>query len=308
MIYLFKVFVIFALTVQLQNCASTSGNLNEASDSWQKQYTFSVPIDFGALYHLATISSLTYEDDKRIAKFCKQFSYECLVFSLEKSANRYLIVFDHQRKEQIIAIRGTANKQNVITDAEFIKSKDKNLGIKLHSGFKKSAEAILSHAQDKLKNDYRITVTGHSLGGADALILGMHLSIKGAALSEIVTFGQPKVTDAEGVTKFQNLPLKRVVNKNDIVPNCPPVELVYRNSKYAHFGLEINLLKEKYIALAAGNKLQSYKQASSFWDNLLNQSIWSELKEHYIVNYMESISSKLNKYRIVSFDKRDEYI
>ncbi len=70
-----------------------------------------------------------------------------------------------------------------------------------------------------------VSLTGHSLGGAEAVILAMYLKTEGWKVSRVVTFGQPKVTDADGSKRFRDLPVLRVVNANDSVPLVPPLEV-----------------------------------------------------------------------------------
>ena len=70
---------------------------------------------------------------------------------------------------------------------------------------------------------YHIQITGHSLGGAEALIVGMMLKTAGTPVDQIITFGQPKVSNQAGVDAFSDYsPLIRIVNENDIiVPEVP---------------------------------------------------------------------------------------
>ena len=72
---------------------------------------------------------------------------------------------------------------------------DKKTGIPLHEGFSFAARQVYADLKPLLKTDYRIRTTGHSLGGAVALILAMYLDVDQFDIDHVITFGQPKVTN-----------------------------------------------------------------------------------------------------------------
>ncbi|MBL0059893.1 MAG: hypothetical protein IPP35_12580 [Elusimicrobia bacterium] len=86
-------------------------------------------------------------------------------------------------------------------------------------------------------------------------------------MSRVVTFGQPKVTDADGAKKFRDLPLVRIVNVNDPVPLVPPLEIKYLKKPYAHLGVEVTLLDGPFYSyLEEGNNADGVGLA--FWESL----------------------------------------
>ena len=97
-------------------------------------------------------------------------------------------------------------------------------GITVHAGFRAVADAMWNHVNDKygpLKEKWsRVHVTGHSLGGAIAVLIAMRLEDEGVPY-QAVTFAQPKVTDAEGGRQYASLNLTRVVFEDDPVPTLP---------------------------------------------------------------------------------------
>ncbi len=107
----------------------------------------------------------------------------------------------------------------------------------LHDGFGAAAEAFYKEVRNLLIPRDEIHVTGHSLGAAIAAILMMYLDTDGFTLKTCYTFGQPKVTNSEGMAKFRHLPLVRVVDNEDIVPLVPPLTIVTAlHGEYRHFG------------------------------------------------------------------------
>lgn len=78
-----------------------------------------------------------------------------------------------------------------------------------------------------------IWITGHSLGGALAVLLGSMFVAEGIPVSGIYTFGAPRVGDPRFAnTLDQKLAgsLYRVVNEGDLVPHLPPQFLGFLHS------------------------------------------------------------------------------
>jgi len=75
----------------------------------------------------------------------------------------------------IIVIRGTANESNVLSDIDVRLVDDTRTGIKLHKGFRDAAVTIMQIIDNTKTLEQTVNVTGHSLGGAVAQIIGMWL-------------------------------------------------------------------------------------------------------------------------------------
>ena len=139
----------------------------------------------------------------------------------------------------VIAFRGTESKiDDWLTDVRAVPTQD---GVtKVHSGFLKAlitntgddrktalerVEEILTNPETK--DDYneplRVFVTGHSLGGALALLSTKLLAsdINGACY----TFGAPRIANYEFFEQVKT-PVYRIVNSSDIVPRVPPGALL----------------------------------------------------------------------------------
>ncbi|KAG9126437.1 hypothetical protein FRC07_003465 [Ceratobasidium sp. 392] len=112
----------------------------------------------------------------------------------------------------------------------------------VHSGFKdahaRTAAVILSTVNAIIEEKGAKTVisVGHSLGGALALLEGLHLRLNLPADINIITrtFGQPRVGNdvfARFVDEKLSDGLARLTIKRDVVPVLPPREFV------EHFGL-----------------------------------------------------------------------
>ena len=76
-------------------------------------------------------------------------------------------------------------------------------------------EAILDEIQDK-----PLFLTGHSMGGALAMLAGCRLAKAGRSPIAVYTYGAPRVGDPNFCAGYA-LPTYRVVNRLDLVPELP---------------------------------------------------------------------------------------
>ena len=130
----------------------------------------------------------------------------------------------------IIIIRGTANDANVLSDIDVRLVDDARTGIKLHKGFRDVAVTIMQIIDTTKTLEHTVHVTGHSLGGAVAQIIGMWLHTRGKNV-QIYSYGSPKVSNQ--VLSGGQPSHWRVVRNSDPIPFTPPWP-------YAHTGLLIN--------------------------------------------------------------------
>ena len=86
---------------------------------------------------------------------------------------------------------------------------------------------------DIAKDNQVVVITGHSLGGALALIAACRLKIETGVSALMYTFGQPLVGFEDFAGRFpQEMPerLYRVINRQDIITAVPPTEIGYRHT------------------------------------------------------------------------------
>jgi len=129
----------------------------------------------------------------------------------------------------IIVIRGTANAENVQSDIDVRLVTDDDLGIRLHKGFRDASVTVMSSI-DESSLEKTVHVTGHSLGGAIAQIIGMWLH-KRSHNVQVFSYGSPKVSN-EIMSSGQPTHW-RVVRLSDPIPFTPMWP-------YAHTGLFID--------------------------------------------------------------------
>jgi triacylglycerol lipase len=205
---------------------------------------------------------------------------------------KYIVLTDEINKTHYVSIRGTINSHNALQDIKFFKDRSFRLGIELHTGFHRTAEMIADDLFTRLDKTYTTWVTGHSLGGAEAIIVAWYLDYSGHNIAECITFGQPKVTDSHGIRKMRGkIKLTRVVNETDVVALVPPAGT--HMNRYAHLGDMIKLLDDgKYCYLAEPDSLNF--GVNSFWlwsarESFSFYEMGKELPDHYMTNYIENI-------------------
>jgi hypothetical protein len=231
----------------------------------------SIPVfNFRELAESAKLARDAYRDTAaNVATYGAKYRVE--VFPLPKSAGQVLFLKDTLAHRQIVSIRGTETRyvKSVLTDAQYTKQFDPKLGIYVHTGFHKAVRELYDSLSPKLDTGYSTLITGHSLGGALAVLLTYYLTVDGYPLERTVTFGQPKVTNRQGIEKFKNVRLLRVINSKDPVAYVPPLSYVTSlNAPYQHAGGALVLQDSppfEYVCSEASN----LSFASEFWRDIL---------------------------------------
>ncbi len=149
------------------------------------------------------------------------------------------LVITGRGDDLIFAFRGTADLRNWLTDLDCELIRVGNF--RVHRGFHEAARAVESDVFT-VPGDARgarLWVTGHSLGGALAMLWALWAARRGHEIAGVYTFGQPRVGDA-AFSHLYNSRLKtrtwRSVHADDIVPRVP-----WLLGRYRHAGHEVFL-------------------------------------------------------------------
>ncbi len=132
----------------------------------------------------------------------------------------------------VLSFRGTSNIRQWVLNAKFATAA--HPWGPVHSGFLDGLSQLtgeMAAFAEAAKGARDIWITGHSLGGALAVLAASWLLREKNQQTRIMTFGQPMVGKATFAETFdRELPgrLIRIVNQQDIVPKIPP--------GYAHCG------------------------------------------------------------------------
>ena len=169
----------------------------------------SLPVSLLVLIEMAEYCNEAYENNKQNYDVRQgEFSY-----TVKQDSGISIIVF-----------RGTHNVKNIISDIDMRPFKDDSLGgVYIHRGYRDAAVHTLNDIDKKYKLEKTVYLTGHSLGGAIAQIVGLWLDQRGHYV-QIYTFGSPKIS----TTFFGNIPRHyRVAFDNDPVPFFPPYPFLH---------------------------------------------------------------------------------
>ena len=157
-------------------------------------------------------------------------------------------------------------------------------GIMAHTGFSTAATAAYSDISGRLDSDAPVTVTGHSLGGAVAALITLYLEGEGYDVERVYTFGQPKVTDADGADENSEIDIIRVVNGEDVVSIVPPFDP--NGTVYEHFGDSILIEADgsDYTYNDQDFDLGLDTNASDAWDAITGGQLLQSIEDHSIDN------------------------
>jgi len=125
-------------------------------------------------------------------------------------------------QNNVFVFRGTDEWRDVVTDIRFIPYNLKGIGLRpigwCPKGFARAAWKV-ADAIEHLLMPEPIVLTGHSLGGAIALLVGAILCQRRYPIEEIVTFGAPRVG---ALPLLDSTPVTMYKQGRDIVTTVPP--------------------------------------------------------------------------------------
>ena len=118
----------------------------------------------------------------------------------------------------------------------------------------------------------------------------MMFDAQGYNVGEIITFGQPKVTNISGSRHFEHLDVTRLVTPKDIVPLVPPLDPMdlMNLSIFWHLGTEIVLYPDNKYATLSG--ISSMMRATDFLNDIPSEQ---HINNHFMTTYIRHLESKL---------------
>ncbi len=144
-----------------------------------------------------------------------------LLTPFEREATRGFVA--KNKRYAVLAFRGTEeNLQNIRTDINIRFYRDRT-GAKIAAGFSQAfglVEKQVADAISRIDQDLPLYVTGHSLGGALAVIASTRIR-PSDRVAACYTFGCPRVGNTEFAQQLWKVPVYRLVHASDIVPRLP---------------------------------------------------------------------------------------
>jgi hypothetical protein len=271
---------------------------------------------------LATAADLAYlPSDKGVEGFRTLLGLEALLISKDNT-QVYVATND---KHIVCAFRGSEAPTSIDGLKDWLLTDAVNLlmvpegrlgtdlaaagvGARFHKGFVGALAEIwepLYEAVDaEMKKQERpLWITGHSLGGALALLTAWLFQRKFIPVHQVYTFGAPMVGNAEAAKSFdQALPDRvfRYVNLCDPVPRLPTISLIA--SGYGHCLKEMGLGAAAAGAAgeAAGSAVEFFQQwAGKAVDGVLNATliddIWKAIQQRVGAHGMDNYRKHLGE-------------
>ena len=149
------------------------------------------------------------------------------------------------RENSVFAFRGTDEAKDVVRDLRILPWWINELGW-VPAGFAKASRSlatkVLSECMARDIDSGEIILTGHSLGGAVAMLVGAFLVRDEVKVREIVAYGAPrcgrlKILDQTPVTLYRN--------GKDLVPMVPP--LMRRHKVMEEFGERKHYIRDHFM-------------------------------------------------------------
>jgi predicted lipase len=173
------------------------------------------------------------------------------------------------------------------------------VGARMHQGFVSSLADIWDPVEaavtaEMKKAERPLWITGHSLGGALALLAGWLFLRKFVNVHQIYTFGAPMIGNREALAGFDKR-LKgkvfRYVDSNDPVPQLPTVSLLANDYCHCDQEMPFGSVSGSYWGSVASQAVGDLFSGGGI-DVLWNLAL-SRVGAHSMLKYIESIKSKM---------------
>ena len=195
--------------------------------------------------------------------------YDSEFFSVTNGTQFHILT---SSTRQIVCFRGTENNVNDIKTGLKVRRSSVS-GYPVHRGFLDAYRSVEDILQKNLSPDKEITFTGHSLGGALAILSCCLLD----GNSRAVSFGAPRVFGRKGQKAFRQKNITRYETSCDPVPFLPPYLLGYR-----HVGDSVYLNDEYRSRQVNPSPL------TPFFDMLFS-NVWRKASAHSIRTYIRKL-------------------
>jgi triacylglycerol lipase len=196
------------------------------------------------------------------------------------------VVVSQRQDCLIVAFRGTADLRNWLTDLD-CERVDLGDGIEAHRGFSEALQSVWQKLWPMLNTKLPIVFTGHSLGGALAMLAADRC---GAENNLLYTFGQPRVGNKAFCAEFDRRwagRAFRVVHAQDIVTRVPWLLNAYR-----HAGTEVffDALNVPHFDLPWWKKVPS--DVFGTWAEYRAAGRIAQIADHSVDRYIEILGSQ----------------
>ena len=176
----------------------------------------------------ALASLLAYRDALEVEAQASAWGFsEVRPFDLQRGRDvdtqGYVAANSHR---MVVAFRGTESLPDWVTNVQAVK--DPGPWGEVHEGFQDAFLAtafVIGKTIGEIRGDRDIWITGHSLGGALAVLLAATLAENNIDVAGLYTYAAPRVGNETFARRLneslEGKPNYRVVNEGDLVPHLP---------------------------------------------------------------------------------------
>lgn len=247
-------------------------------------------------YWLCKAAGLAYEDESEIRSEIREWGFDRFRFFHSKhempfpldDTQAYVAASDNMI---ILAFRGTepTNVRDWLSDVNAPAAPGPSQQGLVHLGFNQALDSVYPEIRDTIEefrtDEQTLWITGHSLGGALAMLAGarMHFEEPKLLPTGVYTFGQPRTCDATLAdaydTAFESRCF-RFVNNNDVVPTVPPEPLYRHVQSVRHLDADGRVHEDTTFLDTLGDRFEGFTA-----DPLAPAS--DGLRDHFIDNYVK---------------------
>lgn len=255
-------------------------------------------MDFELLKLCVRLSKLCYSTTKVSSPDITKIQNDPVIIDTNSDPEPTCTIWTSIDNETLyVCFKGTSSIEDIYTDIEICMTQCKiNNDWMIHKGFLQEyylLEKKLSNILDNC-NQKNIIFTGHSLGGAIAIIASAMYSLGVSKLDKNIscyTFGCPTI----GNKQFTKDYIKIIPNYIGIINKNDPISFLKISNEFYHVD-NILWIKKKNFAI------YSSKFKQNTYINFIRKCIKSfDLNDHKCINYIEAIDN-LRNYKIIYKD------
>ncbi|MFK8113482.1 MAG: hypothetical protein AB8B91_14855 [Rubripirellula sp.] len=269
--------------------------------------------DLSHARYLATACDLAYfEEAEGKEQFAKKLGLDANLVSVD---NTQAYVGEND-ESIVIAFRGSQSPTSLDGVKDWLLTNARNflvlpegrlgtdfaaagVGARFHRGFMEALSEIWASLYDRVDEAYSrserpVWVTGHSLGGALALLCAWRMHQQFVPMHQVCTFGAPMIGNLAAAEAYKReFPGRvfRYVDAGDLVPRLPMMSLLSNN--YGHCETEIVVGESTITTAAKLITTVAVDTVDGAIDSRVADLIWGELKmgmpSHLMGNYLSRL-------------------
>lgn len=198
----------------------------------------------------------------------------------------------------VLAFRGTEPDRWTDWCTDLNSTQMSWLNCQVHTGFARAHDGVANKYLELIRkfrtNQQPIYVTGHSLGGALAILAGKVLATGGESGEDfkpamVVTFGAPKVGDVRFTTSY-GVTLLRFVHNEDIIPHVPPLGSYVDGGSLLYFKADGALSYSVNDIATLTNRLKNAVKAILAAKGRLSDMVPNWIQDHVMERYIDRLT------------------